>query len=405
MSKRELAKLPLHIYSMLKVYETASNVMMKTYSNASVKNFLHKTSDGYTSFQNYKLLRSNTVNTGDFAYIVGDSIGLIFETPLKLGHLESLKTQELFNVKTPSTDFPDSIASSYRRTAKQLTDFEANIIKTLGSHYNPKRSVPRVESIQNSYKWYTKLLQQTPVFFVLRKHNRLYSESFLLQIDKPYTDFKQKVATLGNTFRHAKEETAVRNYHFTNLTTTDLFKLAIKDKTPETPTQPPTKDKLIELLDAKDEITFTNTSMDEITEQEVINYTNEQPLSSILSRLSESEINQVFPYDLNFTNYYLLCIEDDVLQNNHDELFDAIEDSEFELIAGRFSLLNPHINDFFHRDLPAKSGTKNYSQMLEMAQNKPDDHINDIMKRVGGFGLVSVEQGLDETSIYLLPKD
>lgn len=397
MSKRELTKLPLHIFSMLKVYEKASNVMRRTYPDTKVKNFLQKTSDGYASFQNYKLLRSNSVNSGDFAYIMGDSIGPIFETPLDLGQLENLSTQELFKVETPSA-FPDSIASSYRRTAKQLTDYEANITKTLSSHYTPKQFVPPVESIQNSYKWYTKLLHQTPVFFVLRKPSRLYSESSLIQLDKPYTDLKRQVASLGNKFSH-QDPSIVRNYHFTHLTTTDLFKLAIQHK--ESPGKA-SQDKLIELLDARNEVFFTE-AFEKVQEQEIIDYNMAHPLSAILPRLNDSRVEDVFPYDLNYTNYYLLCIEEDVLQNNHDELFDAIEESEFELLAGRFSLLNPSINDFFHKDLAVKSGTKTYSQMLEMAQHKQDDHINDLMKRVGGFGLVSVEQGLDETSIYLLP--
>lgn len=442
MSNYTLSRLPDHILHIFKIYERASNNALP-YKNARIKNYLQRTTPEYYNFQRNKLLTDNSgigkFNPNDFPPIISTLIKPIFEGPLELGGLENMRTEDIFKQhqdKKVARETDDNISdftpiiSSASRTTKNFSDYQAQIASSFAAYFRPYRSVPNVNLIKNSFQWYQRLLNNTPIIFVLRQTNRLFSESSLSQVNKPLNDFKRAVSLLQNNFADESDKN-IRNYHFTDLSTVDLFSLANKSQrhfqsdkdfdslfaTADWKTQNNVHDKLSEALLANKSVEMTDQSFNtvNVSPHEII---SKFPLHKVLKELEYTNVREAFPYDIKYHDYHLLTIENPIMQEDHSELLnilDTYKDS-FEIISVRMGLNNQTINDFFSHNIHSSdtiSTSESYDELLEIAKSKHDgagkkkselSSIDTLMKRLGESGLIRVEEGFAKNCIYLFHK-
>lgn len=442
MSNYTLSRLPDNILHIFKIYERASNNALP-YKNARIKNYLQRTTPEYYNFQRNKLLTDNSgigkFNPNDFPPIISTLIKPIFEGPLELGGLENMRTEDIFKQhqdKKVARETDDNISdftpiiSSASRTTKNFSDYQAQIASSFAAYFRPYRSVPNVNLIKNSFQWYQRLLNNTPIIFVLRQTNRLFSESSLSQVNKPLNDFKRAVSLLQNNFADESDKN-IRNYHFTDLSTVDLFSLANKSQrhfqsdkdfdslfaTADWKTQNNVHDKLSEALLANKSVELTDQSFNtvNVSPHEII---SKFPLHKVLKELEYTNVREAFPYDIKYHDYHLLTIENPIMQEDHSELLnilDTYKDS-FEIISVRMGLNNQTINDFFSHNIHSSdtiSTSESYDELLEIAKSKHDgagkkkselSSIDTLMKRLGESGLIRVEEGFAKNCIYLFHK-
>lgn len=436
MSLETLKRLPLYLRQLLRIYEKGTT-RLSVNKDSNVKGFLRKTSDEYGNFQAYKLIRENEFNHRDFPPAVAKSLEPLFNTRLQLTDLEKLSTRDLFrkDVFSTITDEDDSIHSSYSRTTTSTTDFQAKIITTLAAQVSPFLSVPKQLSIEKSFKWFVKLLQSTPVFLILKQRSRLFSEGSLNQYDMPFNSLKTKVTEISN--RKAEEVASrevesqnsseiYRNYHLTDLLRIDLFNLAIKSQT-DFDNHPISqfedilnglrwkevnqrKDKLCDLLTESQNVQLVDKTFSNVELRNFKHFIETKNIWKTLATSKESDVRSLLPFDLTYNNYYLLCIENLVLDSDHSQVLEAVSKSDFEVIAARISLQNSDIINFFTDLIQQSSDTHsrklNYEELLQIAHANREPHvsgINDLMKHLAEMNLVTVEEGCDKNCIYFLP--
>lgn len=444
MSRYTLSRLPEHVVHMFKVYERASNNILPY--NIAVKNYFQKSSNEYHNFQRYKLLAEDTgtkkYNMNDFSPLISKCIAPMFEGLLKLDEIEDLNTNDLFQdvhgkkedkeVEKEATDLAPILSSSSRRL-KNYTDFQAQVALSFASYFSPYTSVPNVELVRKSFQWYQRLLNHTPVIFVLKQTNRLFSDTSLAQINKPLSDFSQSVSSLQNKFTNQPNgnDKNIRNYHFTDLTSVDVFNLAIKSQCHfelganyDTLLPNINWEEQGQIEDALSEVLLNNRSI-EITDESFnpVHVKSEDlvtkfPLHKIFKELEYSPLRKLFPYDVKYDEYHLLTIENPIINDDHSEILDLLDiyKEDFEIISVRLGLNNEAINSFFSHNITSnKSDTssKSYEDLLRIAKSKDAEsgldlaqpsNIDTLMKRLGEFGLVSVEEGCAKNCIYLLPR-
>jgi len=441
MSNFTLSRLPDHILHIFKIYERASNNILP-YKSPRIKKYLQRTTPEYYNFQRNKLLASNSnhgkFNPNDFPPLISKLIKPIFEGPLELGGLEDVRTQDIFKQDQNKKDARETdeniseftpIISTTSRTTKNFTDYQAQIASSFAAYFNPYQSVPNVKLIKNSFQWYQRLLNNTPIIFVLRQTNRLFSEASLSQVNKPLNDLKKAVLLLQNSFTDGDEK-SIRNYHLTDLSTVDIFSLANKsqhyfqsdkdfDKLFETTdwkSQNKVHDKLSEalLLNKKVELTDQSFNAVKVSPHEII---SKYPLRKVLKELEYANVRDVFPYDVKYHDYYLLTIENPIIQDDHSELLKILDEykDSFEIISVRLGLNNQTINDFFSHNVHSSdsvSSSKSYDELLQIAKSNHDrtgeenevSNIDRLMKRLGESGLIRVEEGFTKNCIYLFHK-
>jgi hypothetical protein len=330
--------------------------------------------------------------------------------------LESLKPYELFKVPVEQ----DSIDSESHKTVKRYTDYEAKVIQTLQSHFDG-HGVPTSLPLQRAFKWYIRLLQSTPLFLVLRQDNRLFSDSSLQQINYPIEKLKHEVNQLGLEYS-TKSPDMTRTYHLADLSNTDIFTTAITTQNyfdtaniDQSLAQfdwshiPPVEDKLIDAINQNKCVDIVDKTGSKGSEDEINKFWKKNPLQQLLRTIELDDSNDKFPFDLQMSTFYLLCIEQPIIESDHTKIFDLIDNSTLEVVGARISLTNPHINKFFRQDITTEtvSHNLNYNELLKIAEKSHHRNTNPLeatMERMGELGLTEVEKGCHNNSIYLLPK-
>lgn len=439
MSYRTLSRLPKHILHIFKIYERASNHILP-YTNPRIRNYLQKSSEDYSNFQRNQLLTNNSstgkFNSNDFPPILSSLIEPIFKDKLKLGPLEEMTTEEIFKYsqyekdevgKSVSTTDLAPISSTYNRTSKNFTDYQAQIATSFASYFTPYHSMPNSVGMKRSFQWYQRLLANTPIIFILRQTNRLLSESSLSQINKPLADLKQSIASLLNSLINKdiyNDDKNIRNYHLTDLTTVDIFSLAIKSQLHFQSDKEFEKqylmadwnyydgisDKLCDTLLSAKSVKLTDKSFNpvNINPEELV---SKFPLHRVFRDLENTDVRDAFPYDIKYHDYYLLTIENPIIHEDHAALLNILNEykDNFEVAAVRLGTNNESISQFISHEMHSKGpDTVSYDGLLQIAKSSHntqiESHMDTLMKGLGELGLVKVEEGSSKNCIYLFHK-
>lgn len=352
-------------------------------------------------------------NPADFSQVIGQLVAPIFQSSNSIDTLSGVQL-----------DIIDSgpMISTRNHNFKHFSDYQARFLMSFASSFQPYSSVPDATSTINSFKWYRKLLSDAPVIIFMRQKQRLMSETSLLSRNTPFEKFREEILNISSHYADSPEYAKrMKNYHLTDLTSSDLFRLALQksDKsrsTSECPSTPP-PDKLYEAILESQKPRIVDENGNEIGLSPLHNITKEYPLNSLERKLLDlnepKDVVNFLPYDLVYNDIYILSIESPVIDDNHHKLLQLLHSqSDFEIFALRLSSsLLDFTNDI--RESEEKSGeiTKNfdakYADLLSWAEQqhqtseikKPGTAA--LLKTFGSWGFVEVSESPAKDSLYL----
>lgn len=334
MSSKTLGRLPEAVQHILRQYKHKSTALRR-HQNPVVRKRIRQNTFEYDFFNRQRL--RNGPLSGGLAYDPSDFAPMV-----------NVVLAPLFENKEIDVS-PDNLTSDQK--LKRHTDHFARLLTSLAAYYSPLESVPPVSHAIKSYRWYQKLLRETPIIFFLKQKQRLMAEATLHSINPSARSFARDLQKL---------KSGVRSYHFTNLASTDLFKLAVFAQ------RPVAKDSLCELL-----------------------HSTKRP--RILHNEKEIDLGQVTDslYDIAYNDLYILTVEPAIVHHNHLPLIGLIQKhKDFQIAAVRLSL---EIVGAFEQQLPQPS-EPSYEQLLKKAKGESNTTAM-LLEKLGQIGLVAVETG------------
>lgn len=449
MSRKTISRLPTHIQDLLSIY---SNTGLKSslYPDETVNNYLLHSSKQYKQFQQYKLkneylheishpLETRSTSSLFKKHIKFDAIPSLH----KISHHTTYYANLLVTLSShisPYSSPPPKLAPSfqwYRNTLKTPFLLILKYKNRLFSH----DSVTQNDYFVKKMKLSVNQLGNTVGNSVMVGNDRRDS-SIELKVgqsgdnlngnqsgDKSndgesggkladgldtsrdntfnpnslFSGLKDEVPS--NTFNESSKNPwssrPTRTYHFSDLFTYDLFNLAIKSEQVKKDDLQDIKwseidkvsDPLVNSMNSE-KYKFINSRGEEVEENEVKEYIEAEGVE----KLKTTE----FPYDLEYNNFHILTIEEPVIKENHQELFNLVENSEFEVVGARLSLENDFINDFITNFFNKSEDRGNYDSLIKEGKST---NMELTMKRLGELGLIRVENGCNKNCLYLLPQE
>lgn len=375
-----------------------------------------RSSDPYRAFARHKLAGPGTrFHKDDFPKLVSRGLAPIFSTTIRTEPLDDMSVDDIF-----ASSKDDTISGSPGLTWHKSSEFGSSMITSMASSQNPIRWVPRYEHGQRQVKWFIKLVRNTPVVIFLRQRHRLFSQASLYQINMPLMDLQEGVRRLA---AQQGLDGGLRTYHLTELTRVDLLEVAIKTSTrindeyslgeqvEALAGQPilSTPDILCRNLHRNRNMVVVlvpdRTELEDFTEIE------EHPMKMVRNALHLGhDISDAFPYDLEYSTYHMVTIEDAVLGADHSSLFGLLASSDLEVVAASLGLDNQDVDDFVaHRMTSSRINDMDYNAMLEYAKThgkRPGEtpsNSDTIADHLARLGLVQVRRGWSDLAVYLYP--
>lgn len=435
MSSKTLAGIPSHIRHVLKIFNKVSNAKVSL-ADDRVRNYIIESSSDYRNAIRDKILTSMKkglpYKPNELAPYINDNLQALFSGDINSDPLENISTRSIFDLKDKNDLIQDQtqITSTQNRSIKKYTDHQANLIRSFSSYYSPLRKVPDDQLFVNSFKWYVRLLEKTPVVFFLKVTNRLFSDYSIAEFNKPVSDFREELSKLQN--KHIRDVSSksksMRSYHFAELLNPDIFSLAIKSQPALTGTGDfeeallslsweeldNQSDVLCDILSSKRQIKLVNQRLDPV-DVDPSQFVRELPLTDLFLQLDSLPVNEVLPYDIIYDDLYMLTIESLIIDQNHDAVMKLLEAyrADLQLISVRLSLDSPAIVDFLDSQkpssgVPKKHFNSSYEELLLIAKtNHTEDSDNkhykfaNVMKKIGELGLDRVNYGTSNNCIYI----
>lgn len=436
MSSKSLAGIPSHIRHVLKIFNKVSNAKVSL-ADERVRNYLVESSSDYRNAIRDKILtcmrKGLPYKPNELAPYINDNLQALFSGDINSDPMENISTRSIFNLKDKNgwiREDQTQITSTQSRSIKKYTDHQAKLIRSFSSYYSPLRKLPKDKLFANTFKWYVRLLEKTPVVFFLKVTNRLFSDYSIAELCKPVSDFREELSKLQN--KHIRDalskSKSMRSYHFTELLNPDLFGLAIKSQYALKHTGDfeealmslnweelnDQSDALCDILSRKRDIKLVNQQLKPVN-VDPNRFIRELPLKDIFLQLDSLSVNEVLPYDIIYDDLYMLTIESLIIDQNHDAVMKLIEKyrTDLQLIAVRLSLDSPAIMDFLSSQKASSGISKthfnsSYEELLLIAkmnhtEDSGDEHYKfaDVMKRIGELGLDRVNYGTSNNCIYI----
>lgn len=412
MSRYTWDRIPQALSHTLHVYQAACQKQIP-YQDGLIREFFRRSADGYEYFHKSKL-QHHSMNKKHFEPMVAEVLEPITRNALKTEGVEALTVDDIMAKAGFDMKPTDALISDKRTHTRNTSDFQAHIISSFAATCSPFRSLPKARGSTKSFHWYRKLLNSTPIIIFLRQKQRLLSEATLLQINLPLEDLREQIEAAASKYRRSDSPNQrVRNYHLTDMVTTDLFRLAslalnesnVKNWHDvnfwESLLNPdPLSDKLIEMQ--KPQIAKNKAAIP-LTD----NIEDKLPFKDLQKKILTLDGLQLddYPYDVQYSDMYILTIEEPVIHDNHAPLLDVLElNSEIEVVAARLNLNFPDVNGLLSKAVSQRirSQSMNYNELLKLAQNNEKPSNNDFLERLGHLGLVSVKKGIAKNTISIM---
>lgn len=397
---------------------------------------INKRKPEYQSFNRQVLVHDSMdknkiiFNPSDFPFVELELVKGLFDTPLNFQAEEDQELRRIVRKHYGSSrlNFKDDspLISDRDFISKRFTPYHARILTNFASYYLPLSSPqPYIKSLI----WYRRLLSNTPIIFFIKEKQRLFSESSLNQYNLPILRFRKALRKLSKVYYGDKSlARRARNYHCTDLTTTDLFSLAVKMECCPTVSEEQLlsetfwsslegQDNLVSLLrnlqrpnvvKYNGEVNQNNQNNQKIQSKPEVQEIQDLQQDLIIKDLevAYAENPTKMPYDVTFNDMYILAIEETVLMDNHSKLLDLIEKSkDLEIAAVRVDKVKAATDAMeSSSELPNSKHTGTYEQLLKMATKENaanKDNLATLYKRLGEWGLLKVEENKAKTALYL----
>lgn len=424
MSDKILNRLPPVVRLIFQAYRAESLRSSKT-PNPIVDSFLKKSSPHYQTFNRQKLVQPNVgssrfnFNPLDFSPVEAQMVTSVFDGPLDLEKEAEQKLQFLLDRKygkLPSIPNSETTLISDRENCiKSLSLYHARIQSNFASYYMPLLAP---YSYVKSLTWYRRLLSNTPVIFFLKQKQRLFSEPSLSQYNFPLHTLRDNLRRIKK--RYHRDETLgkrTRSYYLSDLITTDIFSLAVNSEhlvnIPENECNSPSfwsssddSDKLVaHILDLQKPRILSIRPQDELAGQSSFEEIDlgATSIETVTNNLQECRKNSSkFPYDIEFTDLYILSIENSVLKDDHSQLLDMLESMEdIEVTAVRVDRVKAATSAVSSGSASNSKNPQTYEKLLNMISTDRQDSVSSVFQRLGEWGLVDVEENQQGSALYL----
>lgn len=433
MSKYTWERIPTALEHAVHIYQTTCQRQIP-YPDTLVHNFVKKSSDSYRYFHRNKLLgpEESSINAEDFNPMVAKVLAPLIKDPIRLQGIEALSVEEIMAQAGFEMRPLEPLISQKPKSVRNTSNFLANILSSFASTCSPLQALPPNKGAMNSFFWYRKLLASTPIIIFLRQKQRLFAETTILQQNLPYEKLRKDLDSLTHQYRNSSlSNQKIRNYYFTNLATPDLFRLASlsqdinsakwndKNFWLNLQKSDPLSDELMDTQKphiigydkTKPELALNDKSIPR-------SYPLPELQKKILRQEETPELRSLFPYDVHYSDLYILTIEEPILQEDHEKLLDVLEQNQdMEIIAARLMLYFPDITNSL-LDASRKSSVRkgirsqnmNYDELLKMAQETRHEEaqkdnknfMSNFFERLGRLGLVYVEDGSAKNTINIM---
>lgn len=421
MSRYTWERIPTALAHSFGIYQAASR-NLKPIVDPVAATHLRTASDEYAFFNRLKLLHHDNnhtsdrylLNRKDFTPLYADAIGPLFDQPLRPSLSDDPSVHEIMKIAglpPASPDPQEPLISERSRSAKKYTPHEAKILQTFAAACSPELAVPPTSSAYKTFKWLRKLLSTTPIIIFLRQKQSLFSDDNIRQFNFSVEKLRDAIDDMTARYVHADSvDQRIRNYHFTDLVATDLFKLAsilvnsdvdssrVSDPAywRSFPLAPdPLYDALLERQMPR--LVSTNDSGEE------------DPLLYLIKRFSSNftgvaNVTNFYPFNVFYSNLYIITVEELVVNDDHSQLLDLLEGQEdMEIVAARLDLSRPAMSHSVSEGLlqtpdALKGLNLDYHQLLALAKKlhtntSSRNNIASFLERLAYMGLVKVEDG------------
>lgn len=418
MSIVTLKRLPTKIRSLFHLYVDISSKIATSESRA-FQNYVDQSTPENQAINHQILtqsksdLRTAIFNPAHFPYVELRLIEELFDGPLDIESEAEEQLQAIIEAKygKSETSLLSSLTliSDRPNITKRFTPFQARILINFVSSYNPLKAPERN---LKSLIWYRKLLSKTPILIFLKQKQRLFSEPCLNQQEFQLVSFRDGIRQLRKVYHSDPSiQRRARNYYCTDLTTTDVFSMAINS----------------EHISDLEDIDVTSTSFWSSLEgnDQLIRHLRDQQKPKVIETIgnTQKEIEleslpiggtgglikryndnpEKFPFDVTYSDLYILGIEESVLADDHSKLLDLIEQSEdFEVTAVRVDRDRAATKAVTESKSSESKGT--YEDLLKLVSKdatKCENHLLHLFNKLGEWGLLNVKENKNKTALYL----
>lgn len=418
MSRHTLSRLPEELLHVFRIYQNVSSHFLPA-SGSETLHRLRNSGPQYHMLNRAKLsgsLKTNgpVFNAADFSPLMAQIVAPLFSEPLVL---------EEKDVSAPQTDgtyLDRTIISDQNHSSKHFTKYQAKILSTFASYSSPLSLLPRANAALKSFYWYQKLLLNSPMIFFLKQKQSLFSESTCLGTNDSLASLKISLQKLSNTYRDSSQvDQRVRNYHLTDLATTDIFNLALlaegkkgvdfDDLTGNSFWKGLPRDTRLSRILRETQKPVLVDERGIAQPGEILNLIPKNyPFRDLFQKLkgmdNVTEVKSIFPFDVDYNDIYLLTIERPVIMEDHTSLIELLErQKDFDIVAVRVS---SSISGIGESDILEENITKDsiarfdatYEELLKWAERKHIElgmhasGIIPILQKLGHWGFVDVEE-------------
>lgn len=419
MSRHTLSRLPEGVAHVFRIYQNVGSAFSPLQNNETAQ-YLHLGESRFHMLNRAKL--SGSLNTSgpvfdsaNFTPIMSQILAPVFDGPLRLED-DDISVE---NITQSSSQSP--IVSERHRSIRHFTDYQAKVLLTFASAFSPYSVLPRANSAFKSFVWYQRLLLNSPIIFFLKQRQTLLSESSVLFRNHALEQLKSSISAISAPYNTSvQRDQRIRNYHLTDLVSTDIFKLAtLAESKRRVPLEElssssfwknfPLDNKLSqELLNAQKPVLVDTNNISQ--SPAVLNdIPNRFPMRKMLREIESIEsidqIKSVFPFDMVYNDIYILTIEHPILQENHSPVIELLEKlKDFEVIAVRVSsqisdMRDSVIGEESSIEEPTAKFDATYEELLQWAEEKHNQDnqrvsgIIPVLQKLGQWGFVKVEEG------------
>lgn len=417
MSRHTLKRIPKEVEHIFRVYENTSQ-LIKPSLDPTIRNFLSKSNSFYENFNQLKLRRrsnfsATSYNPNDFPPVLNEVLSSIFNEPLNLEHELPVTSRHIHIEYLMLPESTEPLVSQKNKRTKHFTDYQARILSIFASYFTPHDHVPKPSRL--SFAWYRRLLRNTPIIFFLRQKHLLLGPASIGEQNLPLTTLQASINELRREKYSADRDMnkKTRNYHLTELSTPDLLGLAIRAELATLAeaelssrefwrSLKPQRDKLLQRVRILQEptILFKNRPLKASPSELSQRYPIFETMNKIRELDDVNDVASVFPFDIAYNSLHMLTIEASILRDNHTDLLNILEASlEFEVYAIRIAKSAVSETDFESSLNESSSAT--YDQLINQAKNSGKKTHGSLLRRLGEWGLVSVEENSPATAFYL----
>lgn len=419
-------QIPKALKSALNLYHAATH-MLEPYGDLEAQTYFRKMKAKHLHSRRSRLIAGHEANDTSFLDPdlfkngIGSVYAPIFDYKLKPLPLEEFTTESL----TKAAGLPP--VSDEEKFITLVSSLKNDMPAHVGKIFDTFKSFFGLWKVSPSDYLEIKMLRDklhSPIVLFFRERQDLFSEQNLLKLNASQNLFQKKFERLAAKYTYSKDiNQRLFNYSFLINPRFDLLRAsllslplpsfsAIQNHYEHTlKTENPLcafLEKLRQpIIQSKD---GTSLDLNLVEFEKTVN--KEEIMRQSLQTKDASVVRFLVPYTVLWSNIHFGTIGEGVIDENHEELLNIIENQDtFELVAARLDLSFPSMSGNVYGALEqmgsgsTRSQGHDYQRLLDLAQRRShpnsSNKVKALLERVAQLGLVKVEDGPQEECFYI----